>query len=392
MFNYKATTEFADKEIEKYYEELVLLNDEIAKNPEISGQEFETSKKIINLIKSKGYKVEFPLANVVNSFRGVYGENNHKYKVAIMVEFDALPELGHACGHCLSGAISILAGFGLKELQDELNADFHILGTPNEEATGMKARMAREGVFDKYDTAIMIHMNNYNAVETKLLAITAEKYIFHGKAAHASAEPWNGRNSFNGAQLMFHAVDMLRQHVKPDVRIHGLITHAGEMPNIVPEKSVVEIYSRASERKYLNEVLEMVEDCARGAAIATRTTYEKKLIPEAFDNLHSVKFGLDLLRETYDELDIPRNEEKELFGSSDAGNVSMVCPTFHSALEVAGPNVCVHTREMAEAMTTEDAHNTLRKGAMVISHHLIKLFGDEENIKRLKKDYEESFE
>ena len=268
--NYESLKEKAYYEIEKYTAMCQHINDDLADHPELSGEEVESSSKIVELLKKEGFQTEYPFAGYNTAFKAVYGENNHARKIAILTEYDALPGIGHACGHCTSAAISLLAGLALKELQDELDADIHIIGTPAEETEGAKCVMVKKGVFDKYDMAMMVHLYDENLLAPKVQALDAFFYTFHGKTAHASAAPWEGNNALNGVQLMFHALDMLRQHVKPDVRIHGVIRDGGLAPNIVPEIASAEFYIRSMDRAYLTEVLKKVDDCARGAAIATQ--------------------------------------------------------------------------------------------------------------------------
>ena len=189
--------------------------------------------------------------------------------MAILTEYDALPEIGHACGHSLSGSISCLAGLALSSLQDELDTDIHIIGTPNEEEDGAKCRMADDGVFDIYDEAIMVHLYNNNVPVPRLHALNSVMYEFHGKAAHSAAGPWDGVNALNAGQLMFHAIDMLRQHVRPDVRMHGIFRNGGAAPNIVPDEVTAEVYVRSASRSYLNEILKKVDNCAQAGCLAT---------------------------------------------------------------------------------------------------------------------------
>lgn len=376
MRSYTEMKQKIDQEIEKEWASLVRLNDDLADHPEISGQEFESSRKIVELLRERGYQAEYPFAGIQTAFRAVYGGNDHKRKIALMVEYDALPEIGHACGHCLSGAISILAGLALRELQDELDADVHILGTPDEEVIGAKCLMVKQGIFDQYDMAMMIHLYDQNLLAPKLQAMDSYLYQFHGKAVHASSRPWDGTNALNAVQLMFHAIDMLRQHVTPDVRIHGVIRNGGFAPNIVPEEASAEVFIRALDRNYLNGLVKKVDDCARGAAIATQTVWEKKETVAPSDNLICDAKGLAVLQEVFEELDIPLNGDPDrIFGSSDAGNVSFVCPTYHPCLQVTEPGVAIHTREFAAAMKTERAHEMLETGAKVIARQVLKLFG-----------------
>lgn len=384
MKTYIELKEIIDQEIEKEKKTLIALNDDLADHPEVSGQEYESSRKIVELLNSRGYEVEYPFAGFDTAFRAIYGGNQHKHKIALMVEYDALPEIGHACGHCLSGAISILAGLAAKNLQDELDADIHIVGTPNEESAGTKCDMVKQGVFDIYDMAMMVHLYDQNYLAPKLQAMDSYLYHFHGKAVHASTRPWDGINALNSVQLMFHAIDMLRQHVTPDVRLHGIIRNGGAAPNIVPEEASAEVFIRALDRNYLNELVRKVDDCARGAAIATQTCWDKSETAAPFDNLKPNEEGLKALAEVFEELNLPLNgDPNAIFGSSDAGNVSFVCPTFHPCLQVVDQGVAIHTRAFAEAMKTERAHRALVDGAKIIAYQAVKVFSDPERIRRL---------
>jgi len=386
--SYETYKEIICAAIEKEREALTAVNDDLADHPEVSGQEFETSRKLVELLRSRGYQVEYPFADLPTAFRGVYGSNSHRYKIAVLTEYDALPEIGHACGHCLSGSISILASLALRELQDALDADIHVVGTPVEETDGAKCGMVKRGVFNGYDMAIMVHLYNSNLLAPKLQGLATYEYTFHGKAAHASAAPWEGVNALNAVQLMYHAIDMLRQHVKPDAQFHGVIRNGGEAPNIVPEAASTEFFIRALDKAYLEQLVRQVDNCAEGAAIATGTTWEKVETACVYDNLKPNPSGTATLAEIYEELGLPLNGDPDkIFGSSDAGNVSFVCPTFHPCLQVVEPETAIHTRGFAEAMKTDRAHRALVTGAQIIAFMIAKTFGEEERIRRLKKDF-----
>lgn len=370
-------------------QDAIALNDDLADHPELSGEEYESSRKIVELLKRKGFDVEYPFAGLPTSFKATYGRNDHKYKVAIMTEYDALPGIGHACGHCVSGAISVLAGIAASKLQDALDADIDVIGTPVEETDGAKCALIKKGVFDHYDMAMMIHLYDQNLIYCTLNGLASYLYTFHGKAAHASAAPWDGINALNAAQLMFHGTDCLRQHVTPDVRIHGVIRNGGEAPNIVPEEASAEFYVRALDLDYMMDVVRKVDDCAAGGALATQCTWDKVETAATYANMRRNYTGEDALREIYEELDIDINGDHEkIFGSSDAGNVSFVCPTFHPTLQIVDRGVPIHTREFAQAVKTERAHEAIALGANVIALQIAKIFSDENRIKQMKADFE----
>ena len=389
MEKYLELKEKIAQAVKENLQDAIALNDDLADHPELSGEEYESSRKIVELLKHKGFDVEYPFAGLPTSFKATYGRNDHKYKVAIMTEYDALPGIGHACGHCVSGAISVLAGIAASKLQDALDADIDVIGTPVEETDGAKCALIKKGVFDHYDMAMMIHLYDQNLIYCTLNGLASYLYTFHGKAAHASAAPWDGINALNAAQLMFHGTDCLRQHVTPDVRIHAVIRNGGEAPNIVPEEASAEFYVRALDLDYMMDVVRKVDDCAAGGALATQCTWDKVETAATYANMRRNYTGEDALREIYEELDIDINGDHEkIFGSSDAGNVSFVCPTFHPTLQIVDRGVPIHTREFAQAVKTERAHEAIALGANVIALQIAKIFSDENKIKQMKADFD----
>lgn len=389
MKEYLELKEALSQKINEKLADLIALNDDLADHPEIGGQEFRTSKAIVKVLEDNGFKVEMPFDNLETAFRGIYGPNNHKYKVALMAEYDALPGIGHACGHCVSGCQSVLAAIALAPLQDELDCDIHIIGTPNEEADGAKCYMTDDGVFNDYDMAMMIHLYDRNLLYCKLLGIQSYFYTYKGVASHASASPWDGVNALNAAQLQFHGIDMLRQHVTSDTRMHGIYKEAGEAPNIVPERAKTHFYYRALDKPYLTALAEKGHKIAEGAAMMTGTTMEYEVAEQPYDSMKNNDFGLGILEEVYNELGIDINgDHDKIFGSSDAGNVSWVCPTFHPTLQLVDYGIPIHTREFEEAVKSCRAHDLIAEGAMVMGLQTIKIFMDEENVRKMKEDFE----
>ena len=374
-----------DARVQEKLSKAIELNDYLADHPEVATEEFKSSAKIVEVLRGEGFDVEYPYCGIATAFKGTYGKGGHQYKIALLTEYDVLPEIGHACGHCVSGSISVLTAMAMKELQDELDADIDIFGTPEEEVDGAKCRMVDAGCFDHYDLAIMIHLCDKNQLYCTLLALSTYQYTFHGKAAHASAAPWDGKNALNGAQLMMHAVDMMRQHVTPDVRMHAVYRNGGDAPNVVPEEASIELYVRALDRPYLNGLMEWIDDIAQGCAMATKTTWDKFPTSHAYDNLVNNAEGLKALGEVFDELGLPYVDPKgELFGSSDIGNVSFRCPTFHPLLQLAPEGTPIHTRQFEAYVKTEAAYNAIATGAKIIGYDIAKIFTDPDRVARLK--------
>ena len=180
----------------------------------------------------------------------------------------------------------------------------------------------------------------------------------------------------------------MRQHVRPDAQFHGVVRDGGKAPNIVPETASAEFFIRALDKEYLRRLIQQTDRCAEGAAIATGTTWEKQETACIYDNLKPNPTGIAALAEIYQELDLPLNGDPgKIFGSSDAGNVSFVCPTFHPCLQVVDGDVAIHTRAFAEAMKTDRAHQALAAGARIIARMAAKIFGDPDRVRGLREDF-----
>lgn len=370
----------------EYKDDVINLNYFLANNPEISGEEFISSHKIVELIKKNNIEVEANYADHETSFKATINQGK-KNKAAILVEYDALRGIGHGCGHCASGSMSILAGLILNELKDNIDAQVDIIGTPDEELRGHKAYMAQKGLFDDYDFVIMIHLNSENGIKLKLIALDGLKIEFFGKSSHAAQKPWEGKNALNAVRLLFDSVDMMRQHVKDDVRIHGFIENGGVASNIVPDYTSTEFCIRANKRSELNDITEWVKDCARAAALATRTEVKICQLGMPFDELLPNEAGENLLHQIYNDLNIELIENKIIeVGSSDIGNVSFRCPAFHPLLGI-GKQYNLHSKEFADAMKSDEIESIITDGARIISRFVVNVYENDELLNRIKESY-----
>lgn len=373
--------------IQKYYDEIMALNDFMADNPEIGGEEYKSSKRMVQLLASHGIPVEYPFAGMETAFRGIINKGKAR-KAAILVEYDALRGLGHACGHCASGSISILAALILNDLKERIPAEIHVIGTPDEEMHGGKVPMVKSGVFKGMDFALMIHMSNKNALFSKFLALDAYKFTFHGKPAHASSIPWEGRNALNSIRLFFDAMDMMRQHLKDDVRVHGYIVNGGDASNIVPHYTEAEVLVRAEKREYLDQISKWVMDCAQAAALATRTSWNVEEIGEKYDSLSRNTRGEKLLEGIYQDLGLTLvDTSDETGGSSDIGNVSSVCPAFHPYIDI-GKDLNAHTEEFAFAMKTKKTHRAISLGGEIVSRFVMDVYNTPGALEEILKEHE----
>lgn len=372
---------------DRYLNEILKLNDYMAKNPELSGEEYNSSRMMADILKSNGLEVVYPYAGLDTSFKAsIYGKNTSGPKICIMAEYDALPDIGHGCGHSASGSISVLAGLIINDLKEYFCGQVDVLGTPDEEVMGGKIKLAQKGAFDGYDYAIMMHMNSYSAPNSKFLALKGLKIEFFGKASHASASPWEGRNALNAMQLFFHSLDMMRQHVKPDVKIHGVIKEGGKAPNVVPDYTMSELYIRGNELSYLEEIADWILDCAKGASLATRTVEKiSRLCPDLKD-IAPNKSAENMLVSKFEQYNIKVDKVYEPMGSSDIGEVDYICPAFHPLICV-NEKMSLHTKEFAEEMLTENGHNAIRFGGRIISSFVMETLLDRKLLCNIKEEY-----
>ncbi len=369
------------------------LSDYLTDHPELSGMEYISSKKIVDLLEFEGVEVTYPYGGLATAFKAkILNHPAPKLKAAILAEYDALPELGHACGHSASGAISILSSLAFNKIVHKLPISIDLIGTPNEEVEGGKAILVENQTFEDYDVAIMIHMDNRNRASVKLLAVKDIEVTFKGKTSHASASPWEGKNALNGLQLFFHAIDMLRQHVKTDVRIHGIIKEGGTAANIVPDLAKAHFFVRSAQVVYLDEVMEMVKDCARGAAIATQTEVEWKHLYAAYSELTPSKTANELIEKIYSGFDLELADfSTEAFGSSDIGNVSTQCPAFHPTIAITDSSITLHTAEFANALKSAKTYDAIHTGANIICQFLVELACNNDLLTQIKEEHSSYF-
>jgi amidohydrolase len=230
-------------------------------------QEKKASAWLTAFLADNGFKVELGSYGLETAFRATYGEG--KPVIALLAEYDALPEMGHACGHNLIGTASVGGAVGAQKAVDEYGGQIVVLGTPAEELYGGKVTMAQRGAFADLDAAMMVHPGGHDSVVTEALACQGLNIEFFGKASHAAGRPESGINALAAMILSFNAIDALRQHIKSKARIHGIITDGGQAANVVPAHSAGNFLVRAPDETYLAELKEKVLNCFKGAAQAT---------------------------------------------------------------------------------------------------------------------------
>jgi len=344
-------------EIQQLETEIIEVSRFIHANPELGYEENKCSEFLSNRLKEHGFKVERNVASLPTAIRASFTSNKPGPAVGFIAEYDALPDIGHGCGHNLIAASAFGAAVALSKVIQEVGGSVWFFGTPAEETDGGKVPMIAHGVFKQVDAVMMMHPEGFYLVNTVALALDALEFQYEGKATHAAATPHEGVNALDAILLLFNGVNALRQQVKPDVRIHGIITKGGVAPNIIPDLTEAKFYVRANDRAYLNIVTEKVKNVAQGAAIATGCKLSIKNYERSMDNQINNPVLSQLIDKNLRDLGITEIAlHDDVPGSTDFGNLSHEVPAagFYCATAPKGSDL--HTGEFAALSVTQHAH------------------------------------
>lgn len=379
----------ASREIDQIAQELRSISLEIHANPELGYEERLASSLLSNRLEEAGFVVERGVAGMETAFTATLHGRGGGPRVAIMAEYDALPGLGHACGHNIIGTSAIGAALGLRAVMDTVGGTVVVMGTPAEEMIGGKIRMVDAGLLGNVDAAIMFHPRNATQLGRLFTATTNVEMIFHGKSTHAAASPDQGINALDACIATFNGTNALKKHLADGVRLHGIILEGGTAPNIVPDKARAVFSVRARTRVYLEKVLEKVRACAEAGAMMAGATVEvevKTICPEVNTNrVLAEAFGQNAVALGHQPLPIDMNSGG---GSTDMGAVSQVVPAIHPHFKVTSANADLHSREFQVAAGTEEAQDAMIQGAKVLAMTAIDIFTDPDLLRRAKEEFE----
>src|SRR5699024_1192480 len=377
------------KEFKAINEDLIHISEELYHHPELGNQEFKSKQVLVDYLKKNNFNVEEGLINIPTSFRATYTSDTPGPTIAYLAEYDALPGIGHGCGHNLIAATSVGAGIVLSKFIDKTGGKVVILGTPAEETDGAKVVMADKGIFNDVDVAMMAHPGGISEESGETLALDAIQFAFTGKTSHAAAAPEQGINALDGVIQLFNGINALREHVTPDVRMHGIISEGGTAANVVPDYAVAQFYFRAETRHTLNGVVRKVKQIADGAATMTGTTVKLSNYELSNDNLvtnhHLSKQFSKNLRTVTDE---PIEAKGKPSGSSDIGNVSQVVPAIHPIIGMNDQSLVPHTKKFADTTVTENGREFIKKGVLSLAQTGYDVLTDSELLKTIQKEFE----
>lgn len=384
-----------DSIIDGMESELLAVSHAIHAQPELAFEEEAASALLAEKVESAGLEVQRSVYGLKTAYATEFGEAGKT--LAILSEYDALPGIGHACGHNIIAAAGLGAALALAKLGKKLPGRVRYLGTPAEERGGGKELMAREGAFDGVDAAMMVHPAGMDLATIPSLCVQEVRIIYHGRAAHAAAMPHKGLNALDGVVTAYQSIAQLRQHIRQNERIHGIITEGGMAANIVPERAAGLFYIRAATAQALGRLKERVSDCFNGAAISTGTKaellWDKVTYLDVKHNAplaavyarHAKKLG----RKIIDPESLPRGAG---FISTDMGNISHRVPSIHPMIACAPPNIVIHHPEFARHAASSAGDKAVLDGAKAMALTALEFFSDNDLQAQVGQDYESTSE
>ncbi len=346
---------------------LIATSHAIHAEPELCFEEHVAHDLLSGVLTEEGLTVERSAYGLATAFQADVGVEGPI--LAVLCEYDALPGIGHACGHNVIAAAGLGAGLAAAAVAADLGGRVRILGTPAEEGGGGKVLMAERGAFEGLAAALMVHPADADLENITSLAIQQVEVTYVGRAAHAAAAPEKGLNALDAMVLGYMNIAALRQHIAPDERIHGIFTEAGDKANIVPRRSAASWYSRSPSRAGLEALNQRVIACLEAGAVAAGCDMEIKWVQPSYDEVVDNRTLLD--RYVANAADVGRDVQPSLHhqvvGSTDMGNVSYLVPAIHPMIKVAPFGTAIHTEDFASCATSEEADRAVLDGAKVMA-------------------------
>ncbi len=373
---------------------LAELADLIHQNPETAYNEVKASGWLAEYLNAQGFAVERAAGGLPTAFKSeVKGQGGPGPSVALISEYDALPGLGHACGHNIIATMGVGAAAALAQFAGDLPGRILSIGTPAEEGGGGKVKLIDAGIFDDVDAAMMIHPFQRNVTYRISLSRLRLFMDFHGKPSHASGAPEKGINALDALVAAYQNVALLRQQLPPTTRIHAIITNGGSAPNIIPELASAYFYLRTPDKEFLPELLRRVKACAEGAAQAHGARVEFRQDPFIYEPMRYNPEMTSLFEANLRTLGV-ESEPADLHdsrdaGSTDMGNVSWKVPSIHPYVKMVPLEVSTHTHEFAEAAGSRPGKDLIRLGAAAMAMTAIDLLTSPGRMEAVRRSFEE---
>ena len=377
--------------VDRLADDLERLSHQIHDHPELAFKEERAHGWLTDFLAKHGATVERGVGGLPTAFRATIAGTGTGPTIAILAEYDALPGIGHACGHNVIATAGVGAGAALATALGTLPfpGRVQVIGTPAEEGGAGKVRLMEAGVFEDVDAAMMVHGRCGTQVWRPTLGIIKVKVEYSGQAAHASSWPWRGVNALNAVIALFNALDAMRQQIRPDARVHGVITKGGEQANIIPEYTSAEFYLRGATVAYCRELLRRFTAAAEGAARATGCRVTVTPDPTVHEPMRANASMADLFRRNLASIDFPEDPDdgQAGYGSTDCGNVSQRLPTIHPYIRISPDGVPGHSREFAEWARSPLARSGMLAGAKALALTALDLLAAPEALARAREDF-----
>jgi amidohydrolase len=344
---------------------LIGLSHRVHAHPELKFEEEQSSKWTAGVLADAGLSVDMGICDLPTAFSCSIGSGS--LHLAICAEYDALPGIGHACGHNIIAATAVGAGLALAPLVDDLDLRVTILGTPAEEGGGGKVFLLERGAFDGVDAAMMVHPAPYEDLEPRISAVAHFGVIYEGRASHAAAAPALGINAADAFTVAQVAIGLLRQHLRPGDQVHGIVTRGGDAPNVVPARAEGDWMVRSTTVADLDIVRPRIERCFAAGALATGATVSIEDVAPVYTHMVHDHALLDLYRENAIALGRTPHDENEITFSTDMGNVSLDIPSIHPCIAIESGGAVNHQPEFAGACINESADRAVLEGALALA-------------------------
>lgn len=378
--------------IDRNSEQLIEISRTIHRDPEIAYKEHHASALLADKLEEYGFQVERKTADIETAFVAKTGQAENLPNIAICAEYDALPNIGHACGHNLIATSALGAGLALQQVIGKLPGRVSVYGTPAEEGGGGKVLLVNRGAFAGVDAALMFHPSTQNMSNRGSLASTRVNVVFRGRASHAAAAPDRGINALDAVIQTFNNANALRQHLRDDARVMGIITNGGSAANIVPDYASAHFSIRAVDREYADEVLAKFRRCAEAGALATGATLEFTVLESSrYDNVIPNPTMAKIFAQKLEllGLEVSRTTGSERMGSTDMGNVSQVVPAIHAYLSIAPEGVSGHSIEFREAAYSDQGQRGMLNAAKAMALTTLDLLARPELLAQAKREFQE---
>ncbi len=377
------------KNAENLAPELSAVSRALYDHPELGKEEVFASAQHCALLEKYGFAVEKGIMGIDTAFKAVKKSVKPGPTIAFLAEYDALPDIGHGCGHNILGAVSVGAGIVAAKILEDVGGAIEVYGTPAEETDGSKAALADGGAFDNVDAAMMTHPSDAYYRSGSTLGIVPLRFEFFGRTAHAAACPEEGINALHACISLFNNISALREHFQSDARVHGVIKEGGKAANVVPDYTMAEFYVRAEKKSYLEKLVGQIKSCAEAAAMSNGATVKITNFEACYDNLITNQALSDLFTENLLQTGVPEVEgARPSKGSSDAGNVSQKCPMIHPHFSISDHGkVPGHTRDFAACTITDYANEQMILNVRAFAMTAYQLVTQPELLEKIKAEF-----